>query len=63
MYMKFHKNWTIFWILGINGLKLGKSLLSYHDEELEIFVVFYRLKLGESLLSYHDEEFEIFVVF
>ena len=35
-----------------------KSLLSYHDEELEIFVVFQCLKLGKSLFSYHDEELE-----
>ena len=29
MYMKFNKNWTIFWISGINGLTLVAPKLSY----------------------------------
>ena len=52
------KRYVAFW-----GLKLGNSLLSYHDDQLEIYVAFWGLKLGNSLLSYHDDQLEMYVVF
>ena len=35
---------------------MGKSLLSYHDEELEMYVVFLEFKAGEIVALLPDQE-------